>query len=62
MLASAACVFAWLSARVCAQAKGREILVSGELKARVPDASYVEARTVELKGISEPQAIHRLGW
>ena len=32
------------------------------VRARVPDASYVDTGTVELKGIAEPQAIHRVSW
>ena len=54
-----------LAARVAAEANGQEILVSGEVVRRVGDseaARFGPPRSVELKGIAEPQEIHRVEW
>ncbi len=54
-----------LAARIAAQAKGGEILVSGLLKALVEsggDVTWGEARTVELKGLSGAHEIWPVGW
>jgi class 3 adenylate cyclase len=54
-----------LAARVAAQANGEEIAVSRELAARVAEpapARYGASRTIELKGITEPQEILWVDW
>jgi len=54
-----------LAARIAAQAKGGEILVSGLLKALVEsggDVVFSEAREVKLKGLSGSHPIHELIW
>jgi class 3 adenylate cyclase len=54
-----------LAARVAAQANGEEIMASGDLVAQLSDpapARFEESRSVELKGIAEPQQIHRVEW
>jgi class 3 adenylate cyclase len=54
-----------LAARVAAQADGAEIMASGDLVARIRDpgpARFEPARVVKLKGIAEPQPVHRIAW
>jgi class 3 adenylate cyclase len=54
-----------LAARIAAQAKGGQILVSSllkELTESVGDLHFGKARQVELKGISERQRIHPVEW
>jgi class 3 adenylate cyclase len=53
-----------LAARVASQAKGGEILVSGQLKALVEgsDVSWGESRTVTLKGLSGEHEIWPVEW
>jgi class 3 adenylate cyclase len=54
-----------LAARIAAQAKGGEILVSyllKELTESAGDLRFGEAREVELKGISEKQRVHPVEW
>ena len=54
-----------LSARIAAQAKGGEILVSSllkELTESVGDLRFGKAREVDLKGISERQRVHPVEW
>ena len=54
-----------LAARIAAQADGGEILVSSRLKELirgVGDVCFGAAHQVDLKGISEPQTLHRAEW
>jgi class 3 adenylate cyclase len=54
-----------LAARIAAQAKGGEILVSSLLKdltESVGELRFGKARQVELKGISERQRVHAVEW
>jgi serine/threonine protein kinase/class 3 adenylate cyclase len=54
-----------LAARVAGQARGEEILVSGDLVSRVSDPSparFGASRSVTLKGIAEPQEIRQVDW
>jgi class 3 adenylate cyclase len=54
-----------LAARIAAQADGGEILVSSLLKQliqSVGDVRFGAAHQVDLKGISEPQTLHRAEW
>jgi class 3 adenylate cyclase len=54
-----------LAARIAAQAKGGEILVSSllrDLTASVGDLRFGAAREVDLKGISETQSLVRVDW
>jgi class 3 adenylate cyclase len=54
-----------LAARVAAQAAGEEIMASADLVARIRQPGPVHfgaGRSVALKGIAEPQEIHRVEW
>ena len=54
-----------LAARIAAQAKGGEILVSSLLKELTEsggDLQFGKDRVVELKGISEPQRVFVVEW
>ena len=54
-----------LAARIAAQAKGGEVLVSGLLKALVEssgDLTWGDPRTAELKGLSGPHEIWPVNW
>ena len=54
-----------LAARIGAQAKGGQILVSSlikELSASVGDIHFGDSREVVLKGIAEPQRVVEVKW
>ncbi len=54
-----------LAARIAAQARAGEVLVSAQLRqiiAKTVEISVGEERVVELKGISEPQHLFPLRW
>jgi class 3 adenylate cyclase len=54
-----------LAARIAARAEGEEILASVALAEQLKDpgdARFGSARSVRLKGIAEPQEVHRVDW
>ena len=54
-----------LAARIAAQARGGEVLVSSLLKQlteSVGDVRFGTEREVDLKGISEPQRVSTVDW
>jgi class 3 adenylate cyclase len=54
-----------LAARIAAQARGGEILVSAVVKeatARAPDVRFGETREARLKGLASAYALHAVAW
>lgn len=51
-----------LAARVADRATGGEVLVTPEIVAAVPTATYGESRPLALKGLSGTQVVHAVAW